>query len=248
MGNAKLAKDKLRRSTDTRKPTESGGRTFPVYHKLPSRSPSGLVDVECKFCGLSSARWYPSIGRMTTHHRNTAGTHFRCDRWTWVSEYSLFFEQSQEIHPQDPTSLVYPEFPNLQSRTHSGTQHTAWFLRSGSSLIVEGYKIPAKERLAKVFDGRWPHRRPTLNTRSVSFPPWSSLRKVGLFLPLIFWSIGSRVLMVLDNGLAFTTQTSVLPRQTPVLKKVMCEAIRLARFSPARGSIWSRASRGKVMT
>lgn len=43
--------------------------------------------------------------------------------------------------------------------------------------------------------------------------------------------------MVLDSGLAFTTQTSVLPKQTPVLKKVICEAIRLARLSPAKGSI-----------
>ena len=54
--------------------------------------------------------------------------------------------------------------------------------------------------------------------------------------------------MVLDSGLAFTTQTNVLPKQVPVLKKVICAAIRLARFSAARGSMGSRASRGKVMT
>jgi len=53
----------------------------------------------------------------------------------------------------------------------------------------------------------------------------------------MFWSMGSKVLMVLDSGLAFTTQTSALPKQIPVLKKVICEAIRFARFSPAKGSM-----------
>jgi hypothetical protein len=55
-------------------------------------------------------------------------------------------------------------------------------------------------------------------------------------------------LIVLDNGLDFTTQTSVFPRQTPALKKEVCEDIRFARFRPAIGSMGSRASKGKVIT
>lgn len=43
-------------------------------------------------------------------------------------------------------------------------------------------------------------------------------------------------------------QTSIRPRQYPVLKKDVWDVIRLARFNPARGSIGSNASRGKVMT
>jgi hypothetical protein len=54
--------------------------------------------------------------------------------------------------------------------------------------------------------------------------------------------------MVLDNGLDLTTQTSVLPRQTPALKKDVCEEILFARFRPDIGSLGSSASNGNVMT
>lgn len=88
----------------------------------------------------------------------------------------------------------------------------------------------------------------TLNSLRVSLPPCSNLRNVGLALPRIFWSIGSKVLIVLDNGLDFTMQTRTLPRHIPALKKEVCEDIRLALFSPDMGSMGSRASRGKVIT
>ena len=54
--------------------------------------------------------------------------------------------------------------------------------------------------------------------------------------------------MVLDSGLAFTTQTRVLPKHTPALKKDIWDAIRLARFNPDIGSIGSNASSGNVIT
>ena len=54
--------------------------------------------------------------------------------------------------------------------------------------------------------------------------------------------------MVLERGLVFTTQTSVLPRQVPALKNDVCADTRFARFNPADGSLGSRASRGNVMT
>lgn len=60
--------------------------------------------------------------------------------------------------------------------------------------------------------------------------------------------MGSRVLIVLESGLDFTTQTRVFPRQMPALKNDVCEDIRFARFRPAIGSMGSRESKGKVIT
>lgn len=82
----------------------------------------------------------------------------------------------------------------------------------------------------------------------MSLPPCSNFLKVGFRAPRTFVSIGSRALIVLERALALTTHTRVLPKHMPALKNDMWDAMRFARFSPAIGSIGSRASRGKVMT
>jgi hypothetical protein len=88
----------------------------------------------------------------------------------------------------------------------------------------------------------------TLNARRVSFPPWRSFLNVGLLRPRTFWSMGSSALIVLDNGLLLTTQTSALPRQYPALKKVVCDEIRFARLRPSMGLLPLSESSGNVMT
>jgi hypothetical protein len=54
--------------------------------------------------------------------------------------------------------------------------------------------------------------------------------------------------MVLESGLDLTMQTSTFPRHTPALKNDVCDDILFARFRPAKGSIGSNASSGKVIT
>lgn len=70
----------------------------------------------------------------------------------------------------------------------------------------------------------------------------------GFFPPLPWWSIGSSVLMVLETVPDLTMQTSVLLRQTPVLKKLAFVEILRARLAATTASCGSRLSTRKVWT
>lgn len=144
--------------------------------------------------------------------------------------------------------LGHRAFPGQQSRIPSYSQRKAWFGGSESSSILQEYKTPTIVAKNESLCSSWYLKRHTLKTRSVSFPPCNSFLNVGLFFPRKFWSIGSRVFMVVDNALALTTQTSMRPRHMPALKNDVCDDTRLARLMPAIGSRGSSASRGNVMT
>ena len=183
-----------------------------------------------------------------THHHNKVKIRYRSCKSPGVSD-SPVYAQSRVKHPPGQEGLGYQVFPSRRSRIRSCIQHRV--LSSGNVLNLIGRECRIPEGSSTEYsarNGRLWGTGLTLKTFRVSLPPWSNFRNVGFALPRTFWSIGSRVLMVLDNGLALTTQTRVFPRHTPALKKEMCEAMRLALLRPAAGSLTSRASRGKVIT
>lgn len=101
---------------------------------------------------------------MTTNRRNTAGTHFRFDRWPSASDCSLF-GQNPEIYPRDPASPGYPKSPNPRFRSRSGTRHTASSSRSVSNSTAEEYRIPTKQMVSERF-----RRLVTMSRSDLEYP------------------------------------------------------------------------------
>jgi hypothetical protein len=141
-----------------------------------------------------------------------------------------------------------PESPNLQSQTLSGILRKAWSLRNVLNSTPQGCRIPDSGNCQTQSNHGQNSPTHTRNGVSVSFPPCSNFRNVGLLLPRMFWSMGSSVLIVLDSGLHLTIHTSTFPRHTPTLKNAVCDDILFARLRPAIGSVGSSASSGNVIT
>lgn len=152
------------------------------------------VNVKRELCQAKSVLLCLSVGK-TAHLHNTAKTRSRYTRRHGLRARVIVSPpyKSRVFRRWSPESPMRPASQGQRSRSRSRTPCTALCAESGSSSTTRGCKI--------------------FVDRQRVVPALQKLVERRLLLPCTFWSIGSKVLIMLDNGLGLTRRLNLKKRR-----------------------------------